>query len=56
MDVCDPSGLLPTKDCPSIVSEVFLNGDEPFQLDNLYQSIAVNRETGYLATVFTPPN
>ena len=55
MDVCDPSGLLPTKDCPSTVSEVFLNGDEPVQLDNLYQSIAVNRETGYLATVFTPP-
>jgi len=55
MDVCDPSGLLPTKDCPSIVSEVFLNGDEPVQLDNLYQSFAVNRETGYLATVFTPP-
>ncbi len=55
MDVCDPSGLLPTKDCPSIVSEVFLNGNEPVQLDNLYQSFAINRETGYLATVFTPP-
>jgi membrane peptidoglycan carboxypeptidase len=55
MNVCDPSGLLPTKDCPSIVSEVFLNGNEPVQLDNLYRTFAVNRETGYLATVFTPP-
>ena len=55
MDVCDPSGLLPTKECPSIVSEVFLNGNEPVQLDNLYQTFTVNRETGYLATVFTPP-
>ncbi|HEY9152472.1 MAG TPA: transglycosylase domain-containing protein [Anaerolineales bacterium] len=55
MNVCDPSGLLPTKDCPSIVSEVFLNGNEPVQLDNLYQSFTVNLETGYLATVFTPP-
>ena len=55
MDVCDPSGLLPTKNCLSTVSEVFLNGNEPVQLDNLYQSFAVNRETGYLATVFTPP-
>jgi membrane peptidoglycan carboxypeptidase len=55
MEVCDPSGLLPTKDCPSIVSEVFLTGNEPAQLDNLYQSFAINRETGYLATVFTPP-
>ncbi|MCL4531048.1 MAG: transglycosylase domain-containing protein [Chloroflexi bacterium] len=55
MDVCDPSGLLPTKDCPSVVSEVFLNGNEPVQADNLFRSFEINRETGYLATVFTPP-
>jgi len=55
MNVCDPSGLLPTRDCPSIVSEVFLNGNEPVQPDNLYRTYEVNRETGYLATVFTPP-
>lgn len=55
MDVCDPSGLLPTKDCPSVVSEVFLNGDEPVQSDNLFKVYQINRETGYLATVFTPP-
>jgi membrane peptidoglycan carboxypeptidase len=54
MEVCDPSGLLPTTDCPSIVSEVFLDGNEPVQADDLYRSFAVNRETGYLATVFTP--
>jgi hypothetical protein len=24
-------------------------------LDNLYQTFTVNSETGYLATVFTPP-
>ena len=55
MDVCDPSGLLPTSDCPNIVSELFLNGSEPTQIDTLYRSYQVNRETGYLATVFTPP-
>jgi len=55
MEVCYPSGLLPTADCPNIVSEVFLNGSEPSQYDNLYRSFAVDRETGYLATVFTPP-
>jgi len=55
MNVCDPSGLLPTSDCPSIVSEVFLNGNEPVQADNLYHAYEINRETGYLATVFTPP-
>ena len=54
IEVCDPSGLLPTRDCPNIVSEVFLNGSEPSQYDNLYRSFDVNRETGYLATVFTP--
>ncbi len=53
--VCDPSGMLPTKECPSLVSEVFLNGSEPIQADNLYREFDVNRETGLLATVFTPP-
>ncbi len=52
--VCDPSGLLPTTLCPSVVEEVFLAGEEPYTLDDLYQSIEINRETGLLATVFTP--
>jgi membrane carboxypeptidase/penicillin-binding protein len=55
MTVCDPSGLLPTRECPNLVSEVFLNGNEPVQADNLYREFAVNRETGLLATVFTRP-
>jgi membrane peptidoglycan carboxypeptidase len=55
MDVCDPSGLLPTVDCPEVVREVFVNGFEPTQADNLFRSTIVNRETGLLATVFTPP-
>jgi membrane peptidoglycan carboxypeptidase len=55
MDVCDPSGLLPTRDCQSIVSEIFLSGNEPVQPDNLFRSYEINHETGFLATVFTPP-
>jgi membrane carboxypeptidase/penicillin-binding protein PbpC len=55
MNVCDPSGMLPTADCPNLVSEVFLNGNEPLQADNMYRKFAVNRETGLLATVFTLP-
>jgi membrane peptidoglycan carboxypeptidase len=55
INVCDPSGMLPTPDCPNLVSEVFLNGNEPIQPDNMYRKYAVNRETGYLATVFTLP-
>ncbi len=53
--VCDPSGMLPTRECPNLVSEVFLNGSEPIQADNLFHEFSVNRETGLLATVFTPP-
>ncbi|MEP7136854.1 MAG: transglycosylase domain-containing protein [Chloroflexota bacterium] len=55
LNVCDPSGMLPTADCPNLVSEVFLNGNEPQQADNMYRKFAINRETGLLATVFTLP-
>lgn len=53
--VCDPSGLLPTNICPNIVNEIFLSGSEPIHQDNLYRSFQINRETGQLATIFTPP-
>ena len=55
INVCDPSGMLPTADCPNLVSEVFLNGNEPIQQDSMYRRYSINRETGYLATVFTLP-
>ena len=55
IDVCYPSGQLPTVDCPEIVSEVFISSNEPVQLDPLYRSFQINRQTGRLATVFTPP-
>lgn len=54
INVCDPSGLLPTEDCPRVVEELFLAGTEPQQLDNLYRTFLVNRQTGRLATVHTP--
>ncbi|HEX7975776.1 MAG TPA: Ig-like domain-containing protein, partial [Anaerolineales bacterium] len=53
--VCDPSGLLPTPACPNIAGEIFLKGSEPTAPDNLYRVVQLNRETGRLATVFTPP-
>jgi len=55
INVCDPSGMLPTTNCPNLVSEVFLNGNEPVQADNMYRKFSINRETGLLATVFTLP-
>ena len=54
MAVCDKSGLLPTPDCPT-VNELFIPGTEPTQKDNIYKMIPINRETGKLATVYTPP-
>ncbi len=55
INVCNPSGLLPSENCPDVVNEVFLAGTEPTQVDALYQSFQINRETGRLATAFTPP-
>lgn len=55
LEVCDPSGQLPTSDCPNVVSELFLLGNEPTVPDSLYRAVQINRETGRLATVFTPP-
>lgn len=54
VQVCDPSGMLVSTLCPAIVQEVFLSGNEPTQVDNLYQKYYINRETGLLATIFTP--
>lgn len=56
IQVCSPSGMLPTSICPTIVNDVFLMGNEPTQPDTLYVKKSVNRETGLLATVFTPSN
>ncbi|MCS6993493.1 MAG: transglycosylase domain-containing protein [Anaerolineales bacterium] len=56
LNVCDPSGLLPSEACPNVVVETFLEGYQPLQPDSLYRAYQVNRETGLLATVFTPPD
>lgn len=56
-EVCAVSGLLPSRraDCPT-VREWFVPGTEPFETDNMVREVAVNRETGRLATIFTPPH
>jgi hypothetical protein len=55
-EVCVPSGLLPSSYCPNVASEVFLAGNEPSQIDSYYRPVAVNRESGRLATLWTPLN
>jgi membrane peptidoglycan carboxypeptidase len=52
--VCDPTGRLPSSVCPSVKEEIFLSGTEPKQVDDLFKEYWVNRETGLLATIFTP--
>jgi membrane peptidoglycan carboxypeptidase len=52
--VCDPTGRLPSSVCSSVKEEVFLSGTEPKQVDDLFREYWVNRETGFLATIFTP--
>jgi membrane peptidoglycan carboxypeptidase len=54
VQVCDPSGILVSPLCQTIVQEIFLTGNEPVQTDDLYQKFYIDRETGLLATVFTP--
>jgi membrane carboxypeptidase/penicillin-binding protein PbpC len=54
MEVCDPSGLLPTQYCPHVVREIYIHGTEPTSYDTLYQPFRINRDTGKLATLFTP--
>jgi membrane peptidoglycan carboxypeptidase len=55
LDVCSPSGLLPTDACPLVVREIFLDGNQPLAYDDLYRVFPINRETKLLATIFTPP-
>ena len=55
IQVCNPSGLLPTDDCPHVVDEIFIRGNEPTQTDNLYKAFLINQESGRLATIFTSP-
>ncbi len=54
LDVCYPSGLLVSENCPREVREIFIQGNEPQGADTLYRVLDINRETGLLASVFTP--
>ncbi|MGD9001238.1 MAG: transglycosylase domain-containing protein [Anaerolineae bacterium] len=52
--VCAVSGKLPTEHCPA-VTEIFIPGTEPTEDCDIHQAYLVNRETGRLCTVHTPP-
>jgi membrane peptidoglycan carboxypeptidase len=52
--VCAVSGKLPTEHCPT-VNEIFIPGTEPTERCDVHQVFLINRETGRLCTVHTPP-
>ncbi|MHB8132727.1 MAG: transglycosylase domain-containing protein [Anaerolineaceae bacterium] len=54
IEVCALSGLLPSNSCPELAKEKFIDGTQPVNVDNLFKKYEINRETGLLATVFTP--
>lgn len=54
VDICSPSGLLPSPDCRRIVSERFIDGTQPTRPDDQFQRVTVDLATGQLATIDTP--
>jgi membrane carboxypeptidase/penicillin-binding protein PbpC len=54
VEVCVPSGLLPTPACPATRAELFLEGTAPAAPDNLYQAFDIDIRTGQLADANTP--
>ena len=55
VEVCAPSGLLPTSLCPRTRAEWFIEGTTPTHPDNLYQAFKIDSRTGALADANTPP-
>jgi len=55
VEVCAVSGLLPTEHCPT-TNALFIEGTEPTEYCDVHRVERVNRETGKLATVCTPPH
>ncbi|NPA91783.1 MAG: hypothetical protein GXO55_10115, partial [Chloroflexi bacterium] len=56
--VCWPSGLLPTPECQAVgkvIVDIFLEGHEPTEYDNVWRAFEINKENGKLATPHTPP-
>jgi penicillin-binding protein 1C len=53
-EICAPSGLLPTPECPRTRWEWFSAGTQPTQPDDQFQRIVLDSATGQPATAATP--
>ena len=54
--VCLASGLLPTAECPQVVRETFIQGNEPTKPDDIWKPFRIFVPNGKLATAFDPPD
>ncbi|MDD2694652.1 MAG: penicillin-binding protein 1C [Anaerolineales bacterium] len=55
LQVCTPSGGLPSPDCPYLRQEWFIAGSEPTEPDRLYHQVVIDTLNGRLASADTPP-
>lgn len=53
--ICARSGQLPTPSCPSVRTEIFIEGTQPTTYDTLYQTFRICNPSKKLATVYCPP-
>lgn len=56
VQICAPSGLLPTPHCARIQTEKFIAGTAPTRADDQFVPLQVDAATGQLATGSTPAN
>lgn len=52
--VCSPSGLKLSAECQATVDELFIEGTQPEQEDNVWQRFEIDISTGQLASPSTP--
>jgi 1A family penicillin-binding protein len=55
VQICAESGLLPNKYCPSKVTDFFVKGTAPTKECDIHRVVTVDKTTGRLATLATPP-
>lgn len=53
--VCAVSGLRPSKYCTNKITDVFIKGSAPTRECDIHRSVVVDKTTGHLATMLTPP-
>jgi penicillin-binding protein 1C len=54
IEVCAPSGMLPTPYCPATKTEIFIEGTQPTTPDTLFQPFRICGDSGRLATIYCP--